>query len=169
MRDRVRYIARQGPWCHGPPVEKGFVICQRPPYVLSQAILLKVDRRNRGIEAQCLCERTPSPPLVNRENIKKQKTTTSIAKHPSHWVGRVEGSMARDGDAFDNRFKILLTGDRFVSIAPTTRLPCAPPCLRGACPFVVYKPRALAFLWGARHGREGEQGFEDDSGNLKAM
>jgi hypothetical protein len=77
--------------------------------------------------------------------------------------------MARDGDAFDNRFKILLTGDRFVSIAPTTRLPCAPPCLRGACPFVVYQPRALAFLWGARHGREGEQGFEDDSGNLKAM
>ena len=37
-------------------------LCQRPPYVLSQAILLKVDRRNRGIEAQCLCERTPSPP-----------------------------------------------------------------------------------------------------------
>ena len=87
--------------------------------------------------------------------ILKKKITTSIAEHPSHWVGRVEGSMARDGDAFDNRFKILLTGDRFVSIAPTTRLPCAPPCLRGACPFVVYKPRALALFMGraARAGR----------------
>jgi hypothetical protein len=59
--------------------------------------------------------------------------------------------MARDGDAFDNRFKILLTGDRCVSIGATTRLPCVPPCLRGACPFVVSRPPAgTCFVPGAR-------------------
>jgi hypothetical protein len=35
-------------------------LCQRPPPAPPQAIHADVERRNRGVEAQCLCQRPPS-------------------------------------------------------------------------------------------------------------
>jgi len=35
-------------------------LCQRPPSALSQGIVAEVGRRERGVEAQRLCQRPPS-------------------------------------------------------------------------------------------------------------
>ena len=35
-------------------------LCKRPPSALSQAIVREVERRKRAAEAQCLCQRPPS-------------------------------------------------------------------------------------------------------------
>jgi len=68
--------------------------------------------------------------------------------------------MSKDADAFDNRFKILLTGDRCIAIIPATRLPCSVPRLRGACRVVVSHTQAAtrSSLWGAVRRTGKEQG-----------
>jgi len=74
--------------------------------------------------------------------------------------------MSKDADAFDNRFKILLTGDRCIAIIPATRLPCSVPRLRGACRVVVLPhPGGHSLQFMGRGAADGERGGHEDDGS----
>jgi len=52
-------------------------LCQRPPGALSQAIEAKVQRRMRMVEAQCLCQR-PAPALSQAIDVKLERRKRDV-------------------------------------------------------------------------------------------